>query len=527
MKTKKVKPWVKVLGFMVVVALIVVVPFQMGLFDKLMDKEKVADIKEVVNNSNVPAADVIPTAPSEEGVIDVSLDEWIGWKSILDANGGLQTQPGSIYDKLGLKVNIHIINDATQSSNALIKGSLDGAGYTVNRYAFLYNKFKENKTPVVMPFITNSSTGGDGIIAKNGINRIEDLVGKKIAVPRFSEAQTLVLWLLTKSDLSEDQIAKFLKSTDEGGSVVYFDTPDDAAKAFFGGKVDAAATWQPYLGQAKEFGGHVLFDTKAAKNIILDGIVFRQEFVDKHGADVAKFVEGAIKAMPMYTTEFTAIKNSMPLFSTETNENIKGMTVDATLADYTANKNALNGTAQLLFEDMSNIWKALGESASPESATEAFDKSILATLSDKFSAEVATKAPAFTEAQREAAKAQDNNMALLQKKAIIQFQVGNDQFVNQDEALTAIMEFADIAKIMDGTIIQIEGNTSSEGDPAVNKVLSEKRAKAIATMLKFQGIDPSRFVVIGNGSDKPVGDNKTDAGKKANRRTEVFFKVVQ
>lgn len=44
------------------------------------------------------------------------------WKSIIDANGGLTTQSGSIYDKLGVKVNINVINDATQSSNALIKG---------------------------------------------------------------------------------------------------------------------------------------------------------------------------------------------------------------------------------------------------------------------------------------------------------------------------------------------------------------------------------------------------------------------
>lgn len=65
--------------------------------------------------------------------INLSLDEWIGWKSIIDANGGLTTQDGSIFDELGIKVNINIINDADSSSNALIKGSLNAAGYTVNR----------------------------------------------------------------------------------------------------------------------------------------------------------------------------------------------------------------------------------------------------------------------------------------------------------------------------------------------------------------------------------------------------------
>ena len=54
-----------------------------------------------------------------DDTINISLDEWIGWKSIIDANKGLTTQPDSIYGKLGINVNINIINDATQSSNAL------------------------------------------------------------------------------------------------------------------------------------------------------------------------------------------------------------------------------------------------------------------------------------------------------------------------------------------------------------------------------------------------------------------------
>ena len=93
----------------------------------------------------------------DTSTINLSLDEWVGWKPIIDSNGGLSTQPGSIYDKLGIKVNISIINDATQSSNALIAKSLDAAGYTVNRTAFLSSKFKDAGLDVIMPYITNFS----------------------------------------------------------------------------------------------------------------------------------------------------------------------------------------------------------------------------------------------------------------------------------------------------------------------------------------------------------------------------------
>lgn len=67
------------------------------------------------------------TTDISDPTINLSLDEWIGWKSVIDANGGLTTQEGSIFDELGIKVNINIINDADASSMQLVKGSLNAA----------------------------------------------------------------------------------------------------------------------------------------------------------------------------------------------------------------------------------------------------------------------------------------------------------------------------------------------------------------------------------------------------------------
>ncbi|MNM45943.1 putative aliphatic sulfonates-binding protein precursor [compost metagenome] len=475
------------------------------------------------NNGNNGSNDVIPTSDSNE--INVSLDEWIGWKSVIDANGGLITKSGSIFDELGIKVNIHVMNDATQSSNAMIKGDLDAAGYTVNRYAFLYPKFKTSNTEVVMPFITNFSTGGDGIIAKANINSVEDLVGKKIAVPRFSEAQTLVWWLLQKSSLSQDQIAKIQKD------MVMFDTPDEAAKAFFAGQVDAAATWQPYLSQAQETtGAKLLFSTKQANSIVLDGIVFNKKFYDANKDTVAKFIEGTLNAVNLYTTEFTPIKDTMPLFATETNENITAMAGDATLATYNDNVKLLDDTAKTLFTDMSNIWKTIGEESAANDVAKAFDSQVVKSLSDKFETTVVTPSvPKVTEQQRETAKTQKNTQALLKKSTTINFQANSAAFVDMTEAAKALDEFVGIAKILDGSIIQIEGNIADTGvgDSESGRKLSEQRAKAVAMYLQQQGVDPTRFVIVGNGITKQTGDNKTEEGKKQNRRTDIFFKIVE
>lgn len=457
----------------------------------------------------------------EEQTLNISLDEWVGWKPIIDANGGLKTKEGSIYDQLGLKLNISVINDATQSSNALIKGDLNGAGYTVNRFAFLYPKFKENNTEVVMPYVNNSSTGGDGIIAKSDIKSVEDLVGKTIGVPRYSEAQTLVEWLLAKSDLSEEQI-KQIRS-----DMKFFDTPDDAAKAFFSGQLDAAATWQPYLSQATESSdSHILFDTSNATSIILDGIVFRKDFYDANKEDISKLVEGAIKAESLYATDMKTIKDTFPMFATSSEEDIKSMIGDATLSNGKTNVEYLkaDGTATALFNDMADIWTSIGEKAIKEDTASLFTDEIVKEVATKFTNETSQNVT-FTEEEREAAKDQDNNDALLSQSLSINFET--DSSAISSDSYATLMEFANTAKILNGVIIQIEGNTDSNGDDALNKELSQARAKSVATFLQMQGVDPTRFVIIGNGEDNPKGDNNTEEGRQINRRTDVFFKVVK
>lgn len=521
MKRVKLTPFAKVLILALVLGIVGFAVVKTGAIN---------DVKNLIsgNKSNQNSDDLYVEAEKikkEDGVINISLDEWVGWKPIIDANGGLTTQKDSIYDKLGIKVNLSIINDATQSSNALIKGDLHGAGYTVNRYAFLYPKFEENKVPVKMAYINNSSAGGDGIIAKDGINSVEDLVGKVIGVPKFSEAQTLVEWLLAKSSLNEEQIKSIRDN------MILFDTPDDTAKAFFAGELDAAATWQPYLSQAEEStNSKILFSTKNATSIILDGIVFREDFLNSNKEIVQKFVEGALMAEELYETEFKSIKNTFPMFATESNDNIKAMTGDAMLTNCSSNIEMLinNGTASSLFKDMSNVWLSIGENANPDSANNAFDSSIVESLKDKFPEEQ-KQSISFTEEQREAAQTIDNMKSLMSQKITIEF--APDSAVIVPESYPVLDEFVGTAQVLNGTIIQIEGNVALVGtdnplDEASMK-LSEQRAKSVANYLINKGVDPTRFVIVGNGASKPVGDNSTEEGKRLNRRTDVYFKVIE
>mgnify|MGYP003462964896 FL=1 len=72
--------------------------------------------------------------------------------------------------------------------------------------------------------------------------------------------------------------------------------------------------------------------------------------------------------------------------------------------------------------------------------------------------------------------------------------------------------------------VHIEGHTDSRGSQSLNQTLSQQRADAVAQYLISRGIAPSRITTVGMGYGKPIADNKTAAGRQANRRVELTIK---
>jgi outer membrane protein OmpA-like peptidoglycan-associated protein len=70
--------------------------------------------------------------------------------------------------------------------------------------------------------------------------------------------------------------------------------------------------------------------------------------------------------------------------------------------------------------------------------------------------------------------------------------------------------------------IRIEGHTDNAGDAAANKALSEQRALAVKRALNSMGVSNDRMATMGYGQDSPVAGNDTEAGKRENRRVDIF-----
>jgi OOP family OmpA-OmpF porin len=82
-----------------------------------------------------------------------------------------------------------------------------------------------------------------------------------------------------------------------------------------------------------------------------------------------------------------------------------------------------------------------------------------------------------------------------------------------DEAAKVLNQYPDLR-------LEIVGHSDTQGTRERNLKLSEQRAESVKSYLVAQGVDASRLTTRGAGPDEPIADNKTEAGRKQNRRIE-------
>ncbi len=69
--------------------------------------------------------------------------------------------------------------------------------------------------------------------------------------------------------------------------------------------------------------------------------------------------------------------------------------------------------------------------------------------------------------------------------------------------------------------IIVTGFTDSQGNETFNEKLSEFRANTIKSYLVGRGLESSRIIIQGHGSQFPIASNDTFSGRVANRRVEI------
>ena len=114
---------------------------------------------------------------------------------------------------------------------------------------------------------------------------------------------------------------------------------------------------------------------------------------------------------------------------------------------------------------------------------------------------------------------------VVSKNITLNFKVGSA--VLSPEAKLALDEIAAQATTEKGYVIQVSGYASSDGNEALNRRLSQRRAEAVMSyLIENHDVSQRRIVTpLGFGAARPAADNATREGRQENRRVEVAILV--
>lgn len=300
---------------------------------------------------------------------------------------------------------------------------------------------------------------------------------------------------------------------------------------------DAAATWEPYLTQAKTYtNSTVVFDTKSSSSLVMDGIVFDADWAAAHEDTVKKFVKGILMSYDQ-PINYDAAREVFPMYSTSSDADIDATYANAKMASWKDNYNILNDTAPMIYNQMCDIWEALGETVNRGLVNTIFDTTYIDALKGDFkstsAANATTKVTVSDETRANITQQVTDNLdydSMLSKTANVTFVPDSSVFTDQASAASVLNDFVDIAKTLDGTMIVINGNINADNQTDVGKQLSANRAQTVANYLASQGIDQNRLIITGSGNakyqaDKAAGTLSGDAS--VYQSTDISFLRIE
>ena len=111
-----------------------------------------------------------------------------------------------------------------------------------------------------------------------------------------------------------------------------------------------------------------------------------------------------------------------------------------------------------------------------------------------------------------------NRFAVLSRTGAIYFRLASARLDAKSRPLLAEVE--GVVGKCPALKVEVSGYTDSDGSPETNKLLSERRARAVADALVADGVPRGQISSAGYGEDKPVAANDTPKNKALNRRIE-------
>lgn len=460
--------------------------------------------------------------------LKVSIVSFHGYAPAIVANGNsLTTKSGSIFEKNGVYIDFIIQDDIPTLSTIFSSETAHCAWRTSDFWAQEHPNLRNAGHDAKAIMVVDNTQGADAIIARDkSIQSIEDLAGKKVGLLQFTPSDGMVIDAINNSALS--------KRKRQSVEFVYVNVEEGTAgvrAALESGRIDAAALWDPDLSLAiKNTNAHVVYSTKTATNLIYDVIVCDQRVLNNPANDlalegfVAGWMEGvtvaesnpngAVDALVQTEEFFTLLeKDEGREFVQDLFKNLvwTGLEDNARILGLAGSQNHY----ERVYKRFDKIYRTAGALANPNSPVinpqDSFEYKYIKRLVDQSStAKKEASKPEYVFSKEEAKKASKKEAALT-KPVLVGFKTGSAA-LNKRAFQLIDDEMVPLIDNNGSAYFIVSGNTDSTGARSTNLALSKKRAQAVVDYLvKEWDIPAERFIIKGNGPDKPLCNEKNPA----------------
>ena len=466
-----------------------------------------------------------------ENPLKVSIVSFHGYAPALVANGNsLTTQPNSIYAAKSTNVQFVIQDDIPTLATIFESGAAQCAWRTSDFWAQEQPNLRNAGLDGRAVMIVDNTQGADAVIAKDpSIRTVEDLAGRSIAVLQFTPSHGMLIDAIENSSMTarKKESVKFVFINAEEGTA-------GVRAALESGNVDAAALWDPDLALALRNvkGGHVVYSTKTATNLIFDVMVCDSRVLATEAnlpviqGFVDGWMEGVNKARANPDNAVDALVNTEEFFKLLAKQegkpfikNLFNNLVWTGLEDNARILGLAGGTNHYdrVYRRFDGIYRAAGALANPKSPVispqDSFDyRFIKNLLSKNASVEVAAAKPQY-QFNETAQKAATQQVAAITKPVTVGFTTGSAELTKRAQK-TIDTEMVPFIENNGGAYFEVSGNSDAVGARDTNLRLSQARASAVVKYLQDQCEFPNaRFKIVGNGPDKALCNESNPAAE--------------
>ncbi|MCQ8181685.1 ABC transporter substrate-binding protein [Methylomonas sp. SURF-1] len=217
------------------------------------------------------------TASAPQPLLRVATNVWPGYEALYLARS------------LGLfgsaPIRLVEMTSASQVSHALQNGAVEAAALTLDEAVAV---MQQNGVELRVVLVLDASNGADALLARNGIDAVAGLQGKRIGVENTATGAVLLDAALQSAGLDISQV----------GIVPM--TVNDHLAAWQQGDIDAVVTFEPFRSRLLAAGACELFSSRQIPGRILDVLVVRADALAAHRQALRSLVRAHFAALDYF-----------------------------------------------------------------------------------------------------------------------------------------------------------------------------------------------------------------------------------